>query len=806
MAKKDGKEFLKELGTRETSDVTSKVSSAKSGIVSRAVRLVPQRIQWMLPWLQEYIQESEQVSQAKDKVKQKILGKDSYEILPDEENSLQKKSAYPMGIKPLYQKYSCRSGNPLACKFPQQVVEEQPEAKYCSQCSFPATLASETKIRGNKGIYQIENLLGYRGMGRLYQAFQLPDRQPVIIKEYLIPKLYFNQQETASRQSVFVRLAGMALADGRVQDIRLIIPTEAIAGIGEERCFLVTKNSCDTSPSLATYLVQNGAMTSSQVRRLLNQVLQSLEFLHKQKFLLPSGLVQQGLTHGNLTLDTLLFVPTFQGFFIYLCDLALWEHRFNPIEYQSLTYSAKQDLKDLGYIAYYALAGGTVDPVTNQPLNPRLEKDWPPVSIALKNFILNLMGIGIVPFDSAEIAQQVLLRLPPEPLIEPRNKTSLQPEEEKPVKRSRLPLFLLLGAFGLLLLGLLIWFSMRRNNQLNPVSKEPLSCCIDQVSGIPAGSFTYTAQRNSIWNYVLRQENLIDNRKTLETELQNRQPKLKLTYQPLDSFQDAINSVRTEQSNFAITSLANNLSADLASKKFAHDALVVFVAFSYSRRENSLPQKLNGQITFEQLRQLYTGEITNWEQLGGTDLEVKLYIPAEEEAIEIFKQRVLKDEKSLDSFQRLITQDKQRNSSLTINQLQTFATLREVIRDFEGRRKGDKPFGSIAFGSMTQVFGQCSVYPLALVDDNNLAVSPLIHNDENPVTPKTDLCNDKGSYRPNIKAFISQSYPLAYSLAVVYPRDNRREPVGEKFADILRTVEAQRLLSKTGLVPLQPIR
>jgi ABC-type molybdate transport system substrate-binding protein len=42
-------------------------------------------------------------------------------------------------------------------------------------------------------------------------------------------------------------------------------------------------------------------------------------------------------------------------------------------------------------------------------------------------------------------------------------------------------------------------------------------------------------------------------------------------------------------------------------------------------------------------------------------------------------------------------------------------------------------------------------------------------------------------------------------LPVVYPRDNSRPPVGAKFAEMLQTQEGQQMLSKTGLIPLQPL-
>lgn len=806
MAKKDGKQLIQELKEREKANVTTRIDSFKGRINNRLVSLVPSRLQWMVPWLQDEIQERAANLLKKDKQDETQLE----QIVPQTE------IVYPVetsvGGKPLYQKYRCLKGNPLGCDFPQQAVQQQLDAKYCLQCGFPAILPPESKIQGGRGTYLVENLLGYRGKGRLYQALQLPDRQPVVIKEYLLPERYFNQEEAIARKIAFKPMAGIGLADGRVQDCRLIPLADAIAPRHQERCYLVTKGHLDTYPTLTTYLALNGPMTSRQVRGVLNQVLQSLEFLHTQKFRLPSGLVKQGLTHGNLSLDSLLIAPNFQGFFIYLSDLALWENLFNLPLAQSQISSVPQDLKDVGYIAFYLLAGGIVDPISRQPLDPRVEKHWPVVNSDLKDFILNLAGLGLVTFESAELARQVLLKLPPETQEIPLVIVESELEEETPPKLPRLR-FLLFGALGLLLLGLLIWFFTRRDSQSSVVTSVPLPCCIKQISGIPSGKFTYTAERNGTWSYVLKRDNLITQGEPLEAILQRRQPKLTLLYRPENSPEEAIAKVRSEEAAFAITSLIGDLGGDLDEQTFAYDGLVVFVSFSYAKRENSLPQALRGQITFEQLRQLYTGQITKWKQLDNRfpDLPVKLYIPAEAEAVKIFEQRVLKDQPAIESFRRLIRPNTSLNSfaitsaNTTITPLGTFDTFREVIRDFENRGEG-KSIGSIAFGSISKVFGQCSVYPLALAEGDKSPVSPLIHNDETPVTPETDLCNDKGSYRPNIKAFISQRYPLAYPIAVVYPRDNRRETAGKKFAEILRTLEAQDLLSKTGLVPLQPLK
>uniref|UniRef100_A0ACD5GXH9 Uncharacterized protein n=1 Tax=Desertifilum tharense IPPAS B-1220 TaxID=1781255 RepID=A0ACD5GXH9_9CYAN len=191
--------------------------------------------------------------------------------------------------------------------------------------------------------------------------------------------------------------------------------------------------------------------------------------------------------------------------------------------------------------------------------------------------------------------------------------------------------------------------------------------------------------------------------------------------------------------------------------------------------------------------------------MGVPDLPVRLYIPQENEVVQIFEQRVLQTESRINQFRNLIVQENSSDSIVqflgnpAIRRLQTFPMLRQVIQDFENEQ-----VGAIAFATLSKVFGQCSVYPLAIASDNQPPIQPLIQNNNRPITPATDLCQDKGNYRPNSSAFRSQTYPLAYPIAVIYPRDNSRPPIGRKFADILSTQEGQQLLKKTGLIPIIP--
>ncbi|MHC5830897.1 MAG: substrate-binding domain-containing protein, partial [Nostoc sp.] len=108
-------------------------------------------------------------------------------------------------------------------------------------------------------------------------GIQISDNQPVVIKEYLLPNRCFNAEETRQCKQTFQQVAGVSLADGRNQNFRLIEPWEAIADERGERCYIITKG-VEASQTLSQYLLAKGAMDASQVRQVLNQTLQTLQF------------------------------------------------------------------------------------------------------------------------------------------------------------------------------------------------------------------------------------------------------------------------------------------------------------------------------------------------------------------------------------------------------------------------------------------------------------------------------------------------------------------------------------------------
>jgi PBP superfamily domain len=639
-------------------------------------------------------------------------------------------------------------------------------------------------------------------MGRLYEAVQVGTEMPVVIKEFVLPRRYFNGEEMRQRQEAFVSLAGVALADGRSQDLRLISPWEAIADDREERCYLVTLPP-DASPTLNQVLVGTGAMSVEQVRLVLNQVLQTLEFLHQQKFALPMGQVQTGLMHGNLNLNSLVVMKGNNsefgtGDFIYLCDLLLWERLFEPFQIEVVNGSVAKDLMALGMIAFHLLVGRATDE-KGQLLQPKDDRLWAGIDPLMKKYVLRLLELDL-PFENAAEARRTLLQMPIAPVVSQFSPDAEVLEKKKPLSNivKALIIALLLAAFGKLAMTLI--------KPAPAAEAEPPICCMKEVGGMPIGEYTYTAVGDGTWDKFLNQTGLagVPKGQRLKEYLATTQPQLKLNYQSVDSVKEAIAKVRSGKAAFAIVPMIKELPDDLMYQEFARDALAVFVNFSYSEREKGLPTALQGQLTLEQLQDIYSGKTKDWQELSRSNLPLQRYAPLDGESIALFEQKVLGDQRTIATFRELLDAPKvnfdqnfiRSKNSKKIEQLPTLEMLRTSIQDFEAAE-----IGGIGFAPFSQVLGQCSVYPLALGKEGRKSIQALTLTDGKAIDPALDLCDRKGSYGILPELVKSGQYPLSYGIAIVYTRDNSRSPVGEKFAEMLKSTEGQKLLSQFGLMP-----
>ncbi|MFH7030949.1 MAG: substrate-binding domain-containing protein [Heteroscytonema crispum UTEX LB 1556] len=698
-------------------------------------------------------------------------------------------------LESFYKEYACSYNAPLSCDRPLETAQQMKGAKFCLECGFPATLPMEMEIKGNRGSYQVTKFLGVRGLGRLYAGVQQKDQQPVIIKEYLLPVRCFNEDEALKRKETFKRVGGVNLADGRQQNFRLIQTWEAIADEKGERCYLITK---DTEPSqtLGQYLIAQGAMTAPQIREFLNQALQTLIFLHTQKLRFPSNQVQKGLEHGNISLDSILIKSeNDQQFYIYSCDLAKWENLFIPeVIAQPPAKTYKQDLESLGLVAFYLWLGRTTNYNTGNLIDPKEHELLPNTDNYLKQFIYRLLGFD-TPFENAETARQALLKLPQESQI-----NNTQQSTDSGQTQKRFPKYLVLvGLLALLLLGGGIWYYVWQHNKGLEERKyslwNGLKKNFSEVNNVPSGNFFYIGEKDGTWSYILSRSPETDSKLTVLLTKPKAQVEATFNYQDFDIKNDSnlIEEVRSGRKNFAVTSLEDIITNDMNKKEIAYDGLLVFVTFS----KNSLPQALEGKISIEQLRQIYTGAVTNWQQINPniSNLPLEPYVPKEAEAVQKFKKLVLNNNpQDIALFEDKIAKSKTENTEIT----------QKKIREAVNKRQET---GIISFGILSKTWNQCSGYPLAIVDKSNKPIQPLFHQlKQRPVEPSDNLC-DKTNYF-DVETFHSDkndSYPLGYPIYIVYPKDNSRERAGSVFADMLKTRQGQCLLNKVGLVPLQPI-
>jgi ABC-type phosphate transport system substrate-binding protein len=675
--------------------------------------------------------------------------------------------------------YRCTQNTPLGCQKPKETIEKVAGAKFCLECGFPTPLPTKVELRGTQGTYRISGLLGKQGVGRLYKGTRIGNGQPVVVKEYLLPNRCFNPTEAHQRRTALLQVTQGNLNNQKAWEFRLVNPSEVIADPASDRIYLIFPGQIAADPTLRQVVKEKGAFPATQVRVILNQVLQTLHFLHSQ----PSG-----TAHGNLGLTSLLMS---HNSYVYACDLASWEQHFIPDSIKMP--SPAQDLTDLGWVAFSLWTGQAIAADSDAGLNPRESQHWPQEDPPLTAFMHRLLGLD-TPFENAAEARQVLLQLP-----DPQNFTGFQvdltPEPE--VKKKSRKLWLL-SLLALPILGGLLWLLLPRsmsNSYAETTKFKHLLPSFADVNGIQPGKYPYTGERLGTWGTILDKQPVSDRKvRALLT-----QPKADVAatfdyrgYRPLRSPLDEVLK-SNGKANFAIASLSTQPPEGLMQETVAYDGLLVYVP---AYKSQNLPGALQGKISLAQLKQIFTGQIVNWRKLGSDfpDLPIKVYRPMEPEALRLFEQKVLNNDP------RLISQFRK------IEQRSTFNTLRSIAA---GEKVQTNEAGTISFGLLAQTWDQCKAYPLALTQGNAPPVQPLQRETTNgtlqPISPADNLCLGKKPL-PDVSAFSTAQYPLSSPVVVAYPLDNNLpgHQSGPLFAQFLKTQDGQYLLQQAGIVPLQP--
>jgi phosphate transport system substrate-binding protein len=179
-------------------------------------------------------------------------------------------------------------------------------------------------------------------------------------------------------------------------------------------------------------------------------------------------------------------------------------------------------------------------------------------------------------------------------------------------------------------------------------------------------------------------------------------------------------------------------------------------------------------LTLSQLQTIYTGKISNWQEIGGADLPITVY------------SRPASTGEMVD-FEPLKTgQNRATGSNITF-----VPTATQAIRQL-----ANNP-GGIYYDSTATIVPQCTVKPLAIGETKNDLVTPY----QPPLVPAAE-CPTKRN-QPNIKAIRTAKYPLTHYLYVVFlEKNDGKEQIGQVYANFLLTPQGQKLISKTGFLAL----
>jgi serine/threonine protein kinase len=677
--------------------------------------------------------------------------------------------------------------------------------------------------------YEIGQCLSHSDRIRQYEATPISQqKQRVFIQEY------FTQSDSDY-------LAESNKQNGKVKEFRLLTPIDIIKDFYEDnpqdiRWYLIVEQ-LPKSLTLREYLQRrHQPLTPTQVSKILKQVLQTLQFLHNCYEVRLSQSMRTGIGHGNLNLDSILLVHNEtqspfdeedEQFSIYLSRIALWENLIDSLEsernHPSLSKKAfQQDLVDLGRVSYLLSGGKQEIPDQDFQWHQHCHPE-------LKNFILRLYSGE---FKRASDAHRELLKLPLDRPLEPisANQIFVDSEQQPRSKSQRswsIPLILLLAtlvSLGILILGIRRFLSASTppnpaNIVFNKNSDPSQFAQVDIPSNLINKTINYSADQR--WETALKTSVGYGANQSLANQLNPSQISLNLQPPNLFSFIREGNNTETlenriisalKNSQFIVTSLLGNElqllqdSAKLEVEIIAYDALLAYVAFSDVQRDGSLPKLLSGKISLDSLKQLYSDQPLTLKDLGinnspnQTIKRISICNKNPEEVFlvtSLFENLAWKNEGEIDNFRNLIDQDKKACT-------QTGYTKGQAIALAEFEQGGQATIGIDLF---SKVFNQCSVYPLAIVGEGKLtAVQPIIQNNGSSITPETDLCMDKGSYKPNPKVFEQGDYPLGYAIAVIYKKEGGKDSAGQVFSNIMKTDEGQHLLHSAGLIPIREFK
>jgi phosphate transport system substrate-binding protein len=326
----------------------------------------------------------------------------------------------------------------------------------------------------------------------------------------------------------------------------------------------------------------------------------------------------------------------------------------------------------------------------------------------------------------------------------------------------------------LLVIGGVLWWLLKpslstRNGAVSSSGQSsetasPAASTFGTVADVPIGSFNYGG--STAWAPI---------RQLVDSQIQSDRPELQLRYvDPSNGSPGSSSGVRMlldGQLDFAQSSrpltdkeqaTARQQGFRLEQRQVGIDGIAVIVNPSL---------KIPG-LTIDQLQQIYLGQITNWKQVGGSDLPITPFSQRPQEADTVI-------------FSANTDLKKQALSS----------RVQYVYSTTEAVRQVSKTPGGLYYASARAVVPQCSVKPLPLGRTSTGLVPPY----REPLVPPEQCPRQRNQL--NTEAIKNGSYPMTAKLFVMIKQNKGREQqAGEAYAKLLLTEQGQKAIEQAGFM------
>lgn len=339
-------------------------------------------------------------------------------------------------------------------------------------------------------------------------------------------------------------------------------------------------------------------------------------------------------------------------------------------------------------------------------------------------------------------------------------------------KNEILPLLLTVMVTSALLGGIAWWLLNKTFPNLNDrsnssSSNNQISETLGAVTNVPEGLFNYGG--STTWAPI---------RKEVDFIIQQVWPKFRLVYtDPTAGTPGTGSGIRML--------IENQLAFSQASRSLKDEEIQRAQQRGLTLKE--VPVAIDGiaiavhpdlpvsGLTITQLKDIYTGKIRNWRQVGGPNLAIIPYSRRKEDGgtVEFFIDQVLEKADFGSNIQYVYS---------------TTPALRKVSQNL----------GGIYYASAPEVVPQCGIKTLPLGKSENKLVAPY----QEPSIPSSQ-CPQKRN-QLNELAFQKGEYPITRRLFVIIKQNGQLdEQAGEAYADLLLTDQGQELIEKAGFVPLR---